>query len=101
MLSERDSHSGLSSPDHTRFRLSPRRKYTIHLQTSMPFPGFEPRPYGKAVSVTNHSTGWAAHPKVKQTSLVVLLLLSLGDLCLVQWDSWHASLRVSDVVGSW
>ncbi|GFX29219.1 hypothetical protein TNCV_3217531 [Trichonephila clavipes] len=26
----------------------------------MPSPGFEPRPYGTAVSVTNHYTGWAA-----------------------------------------
>ncbi|GFX18869.1 hypothetical protein TNCV_321761 [Trichonephila clavipes] len=31
---------------------------TIHLQTSMPFPGFEPRPYGTAVSVADHYTRW-------------------------------------------
>ncbi|GFX08998.1 hypothetical protein TNCV_4165771 [Trichonephila clavipes] len=31
----------------------------IHLQTSMSAPGFEPRPNGTAVSVTNHYTGWA------------------------------------------
>ncbi|GFV55307.1 hypothetical protein TNCV_5010541 [Trichonephila clavipes] len=28
-------------------------------QTSMSYAGFEPRPYGTAVSVTNHYTGWA------------------------------------------
>ncbi|GFU23977.1 hypothetical protein TNCV_3332051 [Trichonephila clavipes] len=27
--------------------------------TSMPSPGFEPSPYGTAVSVTNRYTGWA------------------------------------------
>ncbi|GFT39224.1 hypothetical protein TNCV_2897431 [Trichonephila clavipes] len=37
----------------------PCRKGTIHLQTSIPSPGFEPRPYSKAVSFTNHYTGWA------------------------------------------
>ncbi|GFV05422.1 hypothetical protein TNCV_226331 [Trichonephila clavipes] len=36
----------------------PSRKGTIHLQTSMSSPGFEPKPYGIAVSVTNHSTRW-------------------------------------------
>ncbi|GFT85095.1 hypothetical protein TNCV_791281 [Trichonephila clavipes] len=41
------------------FRVPPCRKGTIHLQTSMPSPGFEPRPYGTTVSVTNHYTGWA------------------------------------------
>ncbi|GFX01261.1 hypothetical protein TNCV_4582271 [Trichonephila clavipes] len=42
---------------------SPCHKGSIHLQTSMPSPGFEPRPYGIAVSVTNHYTGWAARIK--------------------------------------
>ncbi|GFV49513.1 hypothetical protein TNCV_1975061 [Trichonephila clavipes] len=32
---------------------------TIHLQTSMSSPGFEPN--GTAVSVTNHYTRWAAY----------------------------------------
>ncbi|GFV71362.1 hypothetical protein TNCV_3133531 [Trichonephila clavipes] len=40
------------------FRVAPRRKGIIHLQTSMPFPGFEPSPYGTTVSITNHYTGW-------------------------------------------
>ncbi|GFU83451.1 hypothetical protein TNCV_1346361 [Trichonephila clavipes] len=31
---------------------------TIHLETSMSSPGFEPRPKGTAVSVANHCTGW-------------------------------------------
>ncbi|GFU57138.1 hypothetical protein TNCV_1780011 [Trichonephila clavipes] len=60
---------GLSSPSTslTRglvarrlFRVPSCRVGTIHLQTSMPSPGFEPRPYGTAGSVTNHFTGWAA-----------------------------------------
>ncbi|GFX55437.1 hypothetical protein TNCV_267251 [Trichonephila clavipes] len=34
------------------------REGTIHLQTTMPSLGFEPRPYGTVVSVTNHHTGW-------------------------------------------
>ncbi|GFV25930.1 hypothetical protein TNCV_2920411 [Trichonephila clavipes] len=33
------------------------REGTIHLQTSMPSPGFEPKPYNTAISVTNHYTG--------------------------------------------
>ncbi|GFU55147.1 hypothetical protein TNCV_426511 [Trichonephila clavipes] len=61
-----DSH--LSSPftNHTRglatrrlFRVPPCRKDTIHLQTSISSPGFEPSPYGIAVSVANHYTSWA------------------------------------------
>ncbi|GFV74093.1 hypothetical protein TNCV_4510001 [Trichonephila clavipes] len=39
---------------HERIRLPPCRKGTIHLQTSMSSPGFEPSPYGTAVSVANH-----------------------------------------------
>ncbi|GFV44999.1 hypothetical protein TNCV_2082101 [Trichonephila clavipes] len=35
------------------------REDTIHLQTSTPSPGFEPRPYGTTISVTNLYTGWA------------------------------------------
>ncbi|GFU52965.1 hypothetical protein TNCV_1142571 [Trichonephila clavipes] len=36
----------------------PAAKGTIHLQTSMSSPGFEPSPYGTTVSIANHSTGW-------------------------------------------
>ncbi|GFV24956.1 hypothetical protein TNCV_884221 [Trichonephila clavipes] len=36
----------------------PQRLYT--LQAPMPSSGFEPKPYGTAVSVINHCTGWAA-----------------------------------------
>ncbi|GFT75572.1 hypothetical protein TNCV_1135401 [Trichonephila clavipes] len=35
------------------FKVPPCRESTTHLQTSMPSPGFEHRPYGAAVSVTN------------------------------------------------
>ncbi|GFU08724.1 transmembrane protein KIAA1109 [Trichonephila clavipes] len=41
------------------FKVPPCRKGTIHLQTSMSSPGFEPSPNGTAVSVANHYTGWA------------------------------------------
>ncbi|GFU51854.1 hypothetical protein TNCV_3733621 [Trichonephila clavipes] len=34
-------------------------KGTIHLQTSLPSPGLELKPYGTAVSVASHYTGWA------------------------------------------
>ncbi|GFV82499.1 hypothetical protein TNCV_3982891 [Trichonephila clavipes] len=32
--------------------------------TYMPSPGFKPRPYGTAVIVTNHYSGWAARTNV-------------------------------------
>ncbi|GFV70888.1 hypothetical protein TNCV_3040831 [Trichonephila clavipes] len=35
--------------------------HSAKAQTSMPPPRFEPRPYGTAVSVANHYTGWATH----------------------------------------
>ncbi|GFV13912.1 hypothetical protein TNCV_523891 [Trichonephila clavipes] len=42
------------------FRVLSCRRNTIHLQTSMPSPGFEPRLYDAADSVTKHSSGWLA-----------------------------------------
>ncbi|GFW77347.1 hypothetical protein TNCV_2497421 [Trichonephila clavipes] len=39
------------------FRVPACPKGTIYLQKSMPFPGFEPRPYGTAISVLNYYTG--------------------------------------------
>ncbi|GFU50868.1 hypothetical protein TNCV_4460781 [Trichonephila clavipes] len=60
------SHLSSASPNHTRglaarrlFRVPPCRKDTIHLQTSMSSPGFEPSTYGTAVNVANHYTSWA------------------------------------------
>ncbi|GFY14248.1 hypothetical protein TNCV_3614371 [Trichonephila clavipes] len=60
------SHISSPSTNHTRglaarrlFRVPPCRKVTIHLQSSMSSSGFEPSPYGIAVSVSNHYTGWA------------------------------------------
>ncbi|GFT87239.1 hypothetical protein TNCV_2310341 [Trichonephila clavipes] len=41
------------------FRVPQCREGTIHLQTFIPSPGFELRPCGTAVSVTNHYTRWA------------------------------------------
>ncbi|GFU62816.1 hypothetical protein TNCV_4278991 [Trichonephila clavipes] len=35
-------------------------KGTTHLQTHMPSLGFKPRPYGAAVSITNHYNGWTS-----------------------------------------
>ncbi|GFW58094.1 hypothetical protein TNCV_2742401 [Trichonephila clavipes] len=58
--------SQLSSPstNYTRglavrrlLSVPPSRKDTIYLQTSLSSPGFEPSPYGIAVSVANHYTG--------------------------------------------
>ncbi|GFV48103.1 hypothetical protein TNCV_3027861 [Trichonephila clavipes] len=40
------------------FRVPPCRKGTLHLQTSMSSSVLEPSPYGTAVSVANHYTGW-------------------------------------------
>ncbi|GFY20848.1 hypothetical protein TNCV_1120821 [Trichonephila clavipes] len=58
--------SHLSSPsiNHARglasrrlFRVPPCLEDTVHLQTSMSSPGFEPSPNSTAVSVANHYTG--------------------------------------------
>ncbi|GFW48564.1 hypothetical protein TNCV_3838991 [Trichonephila clavipes] len=42
------------------FRVPPCHKGTLHLQTSMLSPGFEPRPYNTTVSATNYYIRWAA-----------------------------------------
>ncbi|GFX69583.1 hypothetical protein TNCV_1769521 [Trichonephila clavipes] len=47
------------------FRGPPYRKGAIHLQTSMSSLGFEPSPYGTAVSVVNHLAGWATNHEVR------------------------------------
>ncbi|GFW83359.1 hypothetical protein TNCV_2544571 [Trichonephila clavipes] len=41
------------------FIVPPCCKGTIHLQTSMSSLGFEPSPYGTAICIANHYTGWA------------------------------------------
>ncbi|GFW29879.1 hypothetical protein TNCV_3937461 [Trichonephila clavipes] len=46
-----------SREDLRLFRVIPYCEGTIHLQTSMLCTGFEPMPYGTAVSVTNYFTG--------------------------------------------
>ncbi|GFT13982.1 hypothetical protein TNCV_2616091 [Trichonephila clavipes] len=43
------------------FRVPPCSKGTIHLQSSMPSPRFEPKPYGTVISIANHYSGWAAN----------------------------------------
>ncbi|GFW14368.1 hypothetical protein TNCV_3327811 [Trichonephila clavipes] len=59
------SHDFSPSPNLTRrlaarrlFRILPCREGTIHLQISMPSLVLEPGPYGTAVSINNHHTGW-------------------------------------------
>ncbi|GFY07437.1 uncharacterized protein TNCV_5086221 [Trichonephila clavipes] len=78
------------STNHTRglaarrlFRVPPCRKGTIHLQTSMSSPGFEPSLYGIAVSVANHYTGWVTRLYLKEWNksfslLVIKTLLKEG-----------------------
>ncbi|GFU86691.1 hypothetical protein TNCV_2881111 [Trichonephila clavipes] len=75
------SHLSSPSTNHMRglaarqlFRVPPCRKDTIHLQTSMSSPEFEPIPYGTAVSVANHYTGWAIHAAVKRYIVSKLLI---------------------------
>ncbi|GFU76904.1 hypothetical protein TNCV_4520601 [Trichonephila clavipes] len=64
------SHLSSTSTNLTRglvarqlFRVPPCRKGTIHLQTSMSYPGFEPSPHGTTVSFANHNTDWATRVK--------------------------------------
>ncbi|GFT14434.1 hypothetical protein TNCV_4004101 [Trichonephila clavipes] len=77
------SHLSSPSTNHTRglaarrlFRVPPCRKDTIHLQISMSSPGFEPSPYGIAVSVANHHTGWATYLTIHA---IYRLLLWISD----------------------
>ncbi|GFU41326.1 hypothetical protein TNCV_3011471 [Trichonephila clavipes] len=53
--------------------VTPCLKDTIHLLTYMPSPGFEPRLYIKAASITNHYTGWVA-PTITGPCLKILSL---------------------------
>ncbi|GFW59366.1 HTH_Tnp_Tc3_2 domain-containing protein [Trichonephila clavipes] len=46
------------------FKVPPCHEGTIHLQTSMSSPGFEPSPNGTAFSVANHYTGWATLSRI-------------------------------------
>ncbi|GFT91281.1 hypothetical protein TNCV_2168691 [Trichonephila clavipes] len=48
------------------FRVPTCHKGTFQLQTPMSSPGFEPRPYGTAISITNQYTGWAARLRQSQ-----------------------------------
>ncbi|GFV05089.1 hypothetical protein TNCV_223031 [Trichonephila clavipes] len=60
------------------FRVSPCRKGTIHLQTFISFQGLEPRPYGTAVSDTNHYIGWADTYDISSYSYIVKNLKSIA-----------------------
>ncbi|GFX70116.1 hypothetical protein TNCV_4615541 [Trichonephila clavipes] len=58
---------------------------TIHLQTSMSFPGLEPRPFVAAISVTNPYPVWAAVESVSPSIEMNLLsrrISSMPDICL-------------------
>ncbi|GFT79387.1 hypothetical protein TNCV_604091 [Trichonephila clavipes] len=46
--------------DSTAIQSTPMPQRPIYLEACMPSSGFKPRPYGTAVSVTNHETGWVA-----------------------------------------
>ncbi|GFU76959.1 hypothetical protein TNCV_4521151 [Trichonephila clavipes] len=56
-----------TSRDVVLFRVAPSSKDTLHLQTFMLSLEFEPRPYGTAVSVINHYTGWVSLRNVWST----------------------------------
>ncbi|GFV97533.1 hypothetical protein TNCV_2040411 [Trichonephila clavipes] len=77
----RDLPPLFSFPSSTRglaarwlFKVPPCREGTIHLQTPMSSPGFEPSPNGTAVSVANHYTGWATNEQEKQSVTYTLAL---------------------------
>ncbi|GFX66359.1 uncharacterized protein TNCV_343331 [Trichonephila clavipes] len=57
------------------FRVPPYQEGTIHLQTSMPSPSFEPRAYSTAIIVTNHYTGWVAISTFNMHNRSILLNL--------------------------
>ncbi|GFT81598.1 hypothetical protein TNCV_3674281 [Trichonephila clavipes] len=61
-LSSSSTHlmRGLAAQWLLRVSQSHKEGGTIHLQTSMFSPGFEPRPYNTAVSITNFHTRWTA-----------------------------------------
>ncbi|GFW93242.1 hypothetical protein TNCV_2603601 [Trichonephila clavipes] len=62
----------------------------MHLQTSMPSPGFDPRPYGTVVSVTNHYTGWEA----ALNPAAYLLRLSVGNTAMETTTGLHSPCAV-------
>ncbi|GFX46213.1 hypothetical protein TNCV_2298621 [Trichonephila clavipes] len=55
--------------DRRLFRVPLCRKGTIHLQTHTPSPGFEPRPIGSVVNLTNHYTKVTNRPPLGKTVL--------------------------------
>ncbi|GFT90357.1 hypothetical protein TNCV_193501 [Trichonephila clavipes] len=74
LFSFQEPHGGLAA--EWLFRVSPCREGTIHLQTFMPFPVFEPMPHGTAVSVTNHYTGWATFKRNDRRYELRVLIIS-------------------------
>ncbi|GFW47794.1 HTH_Tnp_Tc3_2 domain-containing protein [Trichonephila clavipes] len=70
------------------FRVPPCHAGTIHLHTSMSSPGFEPNPYGTAVSVANHYIGWATL-NVSQCTADVAGQVYRSE-CAVRncWEQW-------------
>ncbi|GFU69740.1 hypothetical protein TNCV_1221281 [Trichonephila clavipes] len=59
----------------------PRRKGTMHLQTSMPSPSFKPSPYGASVGVNNHYTGLGGRNEPNCTVICML----------AGWRSWFVA----------
>ncbi|GFX97471.1 hypothetical protein TNCV_2840311 [Trichonephila clavipes] len=66
-------------PSHERtcqlFRVPPCHKGTLHLQKSMLSSGFEPGPYGREVSVTNHYTGLTVRFALSQIGMWMLFFI--------------------------
>ncbi|GFV64452.1 uncharacterized protein TNCV_4716271 [Trichonephila clavipes] len=68
------------------------RKVTIHLQTSMSSPGFEPRPNGIAVSVVIHNTGWATYNfftiEFERKPSVEIEMYDKAENLIQAWTGW-------------
>ncbi|GFX97361.1 hypothetical protein TNCV_1077321 [Trichonephila clavipes] len=86
-----DSHLSSPSTNPTRrlaarrlFIVPPCREGTIHLQTSITSPGFELRPYGTAISITNYYNVWATHRFVPNISNLRQNLRKASFLCETQ-----------------
>ncbi|GFW13778.1 hypothetical protein TNCV_1669941 [Trichonephila clavipes] len=62
-----------SREDLRLFKEPPCREGTIHLQTSMSSPGFEPGPNGTAVSVSNPYAGWVTGNHVNHSNELQVL----------------------------
>ncbi|GFX46195.1 hypothetical protein TNCV_2298441 [Trichonephila clavipes] len=106
-------HLSFPSTNHAKglvarrlFRVPPCRKGTIHLQTSMSSPGFEPSPYGTAVSVANHYTGWDGYFQVDNAPCHAARIVnrwfeeSERDFTLLSWPTESPDLKPVENLGN-